>query len=96
MKASACVLAVTLLSFLPDVVAQESTTKNVLMVFSHERERALYEALDNGLRSALQSGYPSAVNSYTEYLDLMRFDSADQQTRMTSYFRDKYSACRST
>jgi signal transduction histidine kinase len=91
MKASACVLAVTLLLFLPDVVAQESTTKNVLMVFSHERERALYETLDNGLRSALQSGSPSAVNSYTEYLDLMRFDSADQQTRMTSYFRDKYS-----
>ena len=92
MKASSCVLAVTLLlSLLPDVaVAQESTTKNVLLVFSHERERALYEALDNGLRSAIQSGSPSAVNSYTEYLDLMRFDSADQQTRMTSYFRDKY------
>jgi len=62
----------------------------VLLVFSHERERALYDALDNGLRSTLQSNAHTVVNSYTEYLDLMRFDTADQQSRMTSYFRDKY------
>src|SRR5258708_3041179 len=91
MKAFPLLLALILLSFLPvTIVAQAPTAKNVLLVFSHERERALYDALDNGLRSALQSGSSFPVNSYTEYLDLMRFDSADQQLRMTSYFRDKY------
>jgi signal transduction histidine kinase len=90
-QVSGLLLAFALLPLLPGmVVAQESKAKNVLLVFSHERERALYEALDDGLRSALQAGSSSAVNYFTEYLDLMRFDSEDQKIRMTSYFRAKY------
>ena len=57
-------IAFALLSFLPvPAAAQEPAARNVLLVFSHERERALYDALDNGLRSTLQSNAHTVVNS---------------------------------
>jgi signal transduction histidine kinase len=83
-------LAVGLVLLQPSPAPAAPPLKNILLLYPHERERALYDALDDGLRSALQSGSRYSVNSYTEYLDLIRFQSEAQQAQTMNYVRTKY------
>jgi len=67
--------------------APQPAPKNVLIVFSHERERWLYDELEARLRREIET---SGVNIYTEYLDAMRFADDQYRLRTMEYFRAKY------
>ena len=69
--------------------AAQSTPKSVLIVFSHERERWLYDALESRLRGEIET-LGSGVNIYTEYLDAMRFADDEFRDHTVEYFRAKY------
>jgi signal transduction histidine kinase len=62
----------------------------VLLVFSHERERWIYEALETNLRNEIVRDAPAGLNVYTEYLDTMRFDDTAYHAQTVEYFRAKY------
>jgi signal transduction histidine kinase len=72
--------------------AVQSESKNVLVLYSHEREMATYALLDKGLRSELESASRTPVTLYTEYLDLMRFPDENQKKTLVKYLRIKYSS----
>jgi signal transduction histidine kinase len=69
---------------------QAATPKRALLIYSHEREMAMYASFDRALLTRLQTNTSTPVEFYTEYLDLMRF--GDPQYRQTSvnYLRVKY------
>jgi signal transduction histidine kinase len=68
--------------------ADSGPPKSVLIVFSHERERTIYDPLDSNLRSAITAA--AHVNLYTEYLDAMRFDEENSRAPAIAYLRAKY------
>src|SRR4051812_930524 len=70
---------------------QRHESKNVLILYSHERELSTYTELDRALRSALQSDLTRPVAFYTEYLDLLRFPEERRQRVLVEYLRIKYS-----
>jgi len=47
--------------------------KRVLILYSFDKEQAIYAGLDESLRSTLRVRLPDRVEFYTEYLDLVRF-----------------------
>jgi signal transduction histidine kinase len=67
-----------------------SQPKNVLLIFSHERERSAYDALDAAFRAELEPTRSSGVLVYTEYLDAMRFEEAEYRQHIVDFFRTKY------
>ena len=71
--------------------AQAGASKQVLLVYSHEREMSMYTGFDHILRSRLQAG-KSPIEFYTEYLDLIRFGEHDQRQKSVDYLTVKYSA----
>ncbi len=73
------------------VRAEAYESKNVLLIYSHEREMAMYAGLDRGLRSTLQSASPHPVVFYTEYLDLIRFPDERHDRKMADHLATKYS-----
>ena len=71
--------------------AQQLETKNILVLYSHEREMGTYASLDEGLRSRLESVAANPLTFYTEYLDLMRFPDENHQQKLKEYLQVKYS-----
>ncbi len=85
-------LALLSLSYRPSPVAAEKyEVKNVLILYSHERELSTYTELDRALRLTLQSDFSHPVAFYTEYLDLFRFPEERRQRVLVDYLRIKYS-----
>lgn len=79
------------LEFTPCAVAvQEYKEKNILVLYSHEREVSTYAELDQALRSTLQSDSAHPVVFYTEYLDLLRFPDERHQQKLVDYLQVKY------
>ena len=76
------------------VLAQESTQKTVLLLYSHEREAGTYTGLDHSLREALQAGAAYHTVFYTEYLDLMRFPDEQHGRQTVESLRVKYAGRR--
>ena len=81
--------ALILIDARPAHAASQTAPKSVLIVFSHERERWLYDVLESRLRGEIET-IPSGVNIYTEYLDAMRFADEEYRDRTVEYFRAKY------
>ena len=75
-----------------DLRAEARTAKHVLLVYSHERELAMYAGLDRSLRAGVKSGAADPVEFYTEYLDLIRFAEPGHQYESVDYLRLKYSS----
>src|SRR5271166_1861806 len=48
--------------------------KRVLILYSFDKEQAVYADLDDALRSTLRASAPDRIEFYTEYLDLIRFN----------------------
>jgi len=72
-------------------MAAQAGDRNVLVLYSHEREMAIYTPFDRALRSQLESAATYPLTFYTEYLDLLRFPGDEQQQKLTEYLRVKYS-----
>jgi signal transduction histidine kinase/ABC-type uncharacterized transport system substrate-binding protein len=87
-------LALLLLAVAPAPAGAQAVAKRVLVVYSHEREMAMYAGFDRALRAGLQSGAAQPIEFYTEYLDLMRFAAPLQRQTSVDYFRVKYAGPR--
>ena len=74
--------------------AQPAAAKQVLLVYSHEREMAMYTGFDRAFRSRLQAGAAPPIELYSEYLDLIRFADRAYRHRSVDYLRLKYLAQR--
>lgn len=72
------------------VPAKEYKSKNVLLIYPHEREMSTYTNLDQSLRSTMASGSAYPVEFYTEYLDLMRFPEDRHRRSILEHLRIKY------
>jgi signal transduction histidine kinase len=83
-------MVVTLAGACPARAADVNPPKNVLLVFTHERERWVYAPLETRLRAAIEAAVPSGLNVFTEYLDVMRFADAEAREQTVEYFRAKY------
>ena len=70
------------------------SAKRVLLVYSHEREMAMYAGFDHALRVHLKSAGSSPIEFYTEYLDLIRFAGPVQREKSVDYLRAKYAGPR--
>ncbi|HMF98514.1 MAG TPA: ABC transporter substrate binding protein [Vicinamibacterales bacterium] len=94
-----CRAWILLLMLLPLVSARSASaqavpSRQVLVVYSHEREMAMYTGFDRAFRSQLQSGSGSPIEFYTEYLDLIRFGEPGYRQKSVDYLRLKYTAQR--
>jgi ABC-type uncharacterized transport system substrate-binding protein len=87
-------LVFLLLALVPGLAEAQLPAKRVLVVYSHEREMAMYAGFDRALRARLPSGVAQPIEFYTEYLDLMRFAEPLQRQKAVDYFRVKYSGPR--
>lgn len=65
--------------------------KHVLILYSFENEVGLFSGFDQSLRATLKAGRVGHLKFYTEFLDLVRFNSHQQETQLQSYLRTKYS-----
>lgn len=72
--------------------AAATAPKTVLLVFSHERERYVYDPLESRLRAEIDPSAASSLNVYTEYLDAMRFEDETIRQSTVEYFGAKYRA----
>jgi signal transduction histidine kinase len=72
-------------------MAAQAGDRNVLVLYSHEREMAIYAPFDRALRSQMESAATYPLTFYTEYLDLLRFPGDEQQQKLVEYLRVKYS-----
>jgi signal transduction histidine kinase len=92
-RAWVCTLAVfaSLLLVARIAFPRELSEKNVLLMYSHEREMASYADLDSGLRSTLETAPTTHLQFYTEYLDLIRFPNYRHRQTLVNYLRLKYS-----
>jgi signal transduction histidine kinase/ABC-type uncharacterized transport system substrate-binding protein len=86
-----CALSLPSLCLAPYAVAQRVESRNILILYSQEREMAIYAPLDKGLRSQLESASTEPLVFYTEYLDLLRFPDEAHQEELLEYLRVKYS-----
>ena len=70
--------------------------KSVLLLYSHEREMGTYAELDHELRLTLEAGASHRVEFFTEYLDLLRFPTGQEQppANNVDYLRTKYAGRR--
>lgn len=75
----------------PRAGAQLTDAKNILVLYSQEREMAVYSPLDKALRSQLGANSSQPLVFYTEYLDLLRFPDETHQQQLLKYLRVKYS-----
>jgi signal transduction histidine kinase len=74
----------------PHAVAQLTEAKNILVLYSQEREMGIYAPLDKALRSQLDADSSQPLVFYTEYLDLLRFPDETHQQQLLEYLRVKY------
>jgi signal transduction histidine kinase len=83
-----CALVAVVTVVTARLTADSGTPKSVLILFSHERERTIYDPLDLNLRAAIAAA--AHVNLYTEYLDAMRFDEENYRAPTLEFLRAKY------
>jgi len=79
---------------IPATAGAQAPAKRVLVVYSHEREMAMYAGFDRALRARFQEDAARPIEFYTEYLDLMRFAEPLQRQKAVDYFRVKYTGPR--
>ena len=65
--------------------------KQVLILYSFEKDVEYYSGFDETLRAGLKSGRVGPVEFHTEYLDLIRFAGRQYEKELETYLRTKYS-----
>ena len=86
-----CLVCFGLLFLTSGARAARVEARNILVLYSQERETAIYAPFDRALRSQLESAAAYPLTFYTEYLDLLRFPGDEQQQKLMEYVRVKYS-----
>ncbi len=65
--------------------------KRVLLLYSFDKDEAMYTGIDHVLRSELRSGVRDRVEFYTEYLDLVRFSSKAHAANLVKLLKLEFS-----
>ena len=89
-------IVLALLATAPGVAAyaQSPAANRVLLLYSHEREMAMFTGFDRAFRARMQSGAALPIEFYAEYLDLIRFAEPLRTQDSIDYFRAKYAGPR--
>ena len=66
--------------------------KNVLVLYSEDKEHPAHELTDRGIRAVFRSNKLFDVRLYTEYLDLSRFSRPGHTRAVTDYMGRKYAS----
>jgi len=61
--------------------------KRVLILYSFDKEQAIYSGFDESLRTTLKTRLPYRVEFYTEYLDLVRFPDSGHSENLAKLLR---------
>lgn len=76
---------------LPCIVSASEVAKpRVLVVYSHDRLLPVNIRLDEGFRRALSQAGDGRYELFTEYLDIARFSSGEQQDSFAAYLQARY------
>lgn len=68
-----------------------NTPKRVLILYSYDREEGIFEDFDRALRPELAARAHDHVQFFTEYLDMVRFNSPEHARNLGKLLQVKYS-----
>jgi PAS domain S-box-containing protein len=71
-------------------IADEVRKPRVLVVYSHDRLLPVNVRMDEGFRRAMSQGGDARYELFTEYLDIARFSSREQQDSFAAYLQARY------
>lgn len=69
----------------------ESQPKRVLLLYSYDREEGIFGEFDRAFRSELTGQLHSRIEFFTEYLDIIRFNSLEHDRELATLLSAKYS-----
>ena len=69
----------------------EDHPKRVLVLYSYDREEGIFQEFDRAFRSELTRQTHDRVEFFTEYLDIIRFNSPEHERELASLLSTKYS-----
>jgi hypothetical protein len=64
--------------------------KRVLLVYESESTLLAAEQIASGFRGYMEANAPEHIEYYTEYLDALRFSTAEHRARLASFLEAKY------
>ncbi len=65
-------------------------TRRVLIVSPFDDSVVVFNRLEDSIRREMQSELSSAIETYTEFLDIGQFPGPEHAARLASFLRDKY------
>jgi len=74
----------------PDISADPTKPKNVLILLSGEYGLPAYDTILNEIRSVVKDGYSRPLNLYAEYMDSARFPTVHEERAAVDFYRQKY------
>jgi PAS domain S-box-containing protein len=84
------ILAVTATLLVPAAETAGADRRSILLIYAFPRLLPGLVALDQGLRTGLESGSPEPIRFYTEYLDLPWFGDEDYEESLGQLLAQKY------
>ena len=69
----------------------QSHPKRVLILYSYDREEGIFADFDRAFRSELSDRFQGRVEFFTEYLDMVRFNSPQHAHEVATLLAEKYS-----
>lgn len=82
------------LNGLPAGLTAQTRPKRVLILYSYDREEGIFGEFDRALRSELTARAHDRVEFFTEYLDIIRFNSPQHARDEAKLLGEKYSSLR--
>lgn len=76
---------------LPLRAAAQNNPKRVLILYSYDREEGTFQKFDRVFRSDLSRQTHDRVELFTEYLDIVRFNSPEHERELAALLSEKYS-----
>jgi len=77
---------------LPLRATAQSHPKRVLILYSYDREEGTFQKFDRAFRSDLSRQTHDRVEFFTEYLDIIRFNSPEHERELAALLSEKYSS----
>jgi len=71
--------------------AAENHSKRVLVLYSYDRDEGIFQEFDRVFRSEVTRQARGRVEFFTEYLDIIRFNSPDHERQLATLLSAKYS-----
>lgn len=85
-------LGLALVLGFPFRATSQKPPKRVLLLYSYDREEAIFGEFDRAFRSGVNTKVDARVEIFTEYLDMVRFNSRKNANDLSELLTAKYSA----